>query len=1607
MDENKFSYLIINHPKEEYFDFYEKDYPNNEFKHYKYEKFKAKEKKDECGTEILEKTENQVKNFLSEYIMNIKSDFKASDILNKNKPRKSSSKSKNEMNNTLKDKINISNNYTKLKIVENANQHSYMSYKDENTIRKNKSNLIVENHYKTDRTSKLKEKINDFINKTKSFGNRIMKSYKSDDVEKNERENKKMININRIQNNNSLIKKHISYNQGNNFLNFKNDNILLNKNFNFKQNSSSLKSQHKKKEKILKMLKTQKSDIFNESNHNSILSDLSDGLLNKKTYELKNNYLDNKSIKYTISKISSNNIKSSNVTKSNISNLILQKKSHDTTELINNRKYPTKRSLNQKSISELKKSMNIQKDIHNSNYKRSETIDSYKKIKHFYNSKYHRLNTQFKSLKEQLKKSIILRPEDLKIKIKPKKSNENNLYISHSKKNNNMKNEIYNNRDSNGNENRNKINSFRKNLDLGLMRNSNNYIKSEEFGCKKIDINLESENAISNRPSKILNKNSKENIQIKNEPKNEKYRILIHKANLYDSLDDEELEDQEEINIFYIDPNSLFNIVFDSFLFILNFLSFIEIPLYLAMNLNFCREDYITFIFSFNFLIDIFNIIDLFLGFFRAFYNWDEQIVLKYKIIVENYLSSWFILDLISCIPFYSINKFYEKKCNSKEFSSKYYNEILNNLNYLFISNRVIKIFKIFWNNQAWKAFSNKINDNWLIIIYIFLFLASINYTACIYIFIGRNSYPNWILNSKLDSQSFINIYICAIYIITMAVTTVGYGDITSYSLNERIFQLFILIIGIIGYSWVVSVISNYIKKINEKSIDFQKKLLIIDDIKRNNPNLPDDLYDRILKHLKFKNFYEKKMKNIIFECLPVGLKNDLISEMYKSIITKFIFFKNFQNTDFIVKVILAFKPIMAYKNDILVNEGDIVEDIMFVKKGVLALELAINMDDPKENIDKYLTSSRLTIPTKPSIESTGKNKLFNIKNSSNSIMNEGKNTRFTNLLNAINERDSNKYNYLYSFNEEKVKAKEKEKKEVNIKKNIIYVKIVWIRENEHFGDVLMFLEQRSPLRVRVKSKKCELFFLKKVDAIKISSIHQNLWKRINKKSVFNFEQIKKNIKKIVEVYCSVKKYKFENKEKYNKNISKSKEKEKEKNKKINNLFISFSKNEKEKIYLRKSKSSTNDKIKYEKFYKNLVKGDIINNMNNKMKYLSMKDIKNLSHINNDSYKNKLLLNSSLTPFSSSYFSSSSCSCKIKQNDIPKVKSNNVVISNNGYKNINIIKSKIDSFEEANKSNKENKKKKLMDEEENNIQIVIKNAKIISSNNCEINEMKNNIISNNYSYSSNNNEIINNNGNESTSLYVDINDELNPGEAFEIIKEDNLLYKKIDLGLISTKQDNSEQDKNLENRNSNLQLLLKSFENANNTPKDKNLNIVKENIINENNYKNSFSSISQNCPNNFISNKNFVFNFGKIDKNFSRKLFESSFNFEMKEKHKVWNNNILNINKNTSFQITSSYENFNLISEFKLIKNNLLQNKIKECILNEINNSFNNNKPNYNNTYIKQFNSSNSILLKKKRKSLTNINNNKNHMSKSSKFLSISPKNNAIQKKHIFSYFFN
>ena len=205
------------------------------------------------------------------------------------------------------------------------------------------------------------------------------------------------------------------------------------------------------------------------------------------------------------------------------------------------------------------------------------------------------------------------------------------------------------------------------------------------------------------------------------------------------------------------------------------------------------------------------------------------------------------------------------------------------------------------------------------------------------------------------------------------------------------------------------------------------------------------------------------------------------------NLLLKISFFKNFDNNDFIVKVIFCFQPILAIKNDILIKDGDFIEDIIFVKKGKLTLELSIKIKEEEENINSNKSNSK--------------------KNQLNSDINN-----FTQALMTIynNHLKNQSPKCINNSCEEGTFQEEEQIKYQNYK-------ILDIRKNEHFGEVLMLSNERSPLIAIVKSRKAELFYLNKKDAIDISNDYPQIWSRIEQKSIFNMKQIKKKIDKNIE----------------------------------------------------------------------------------------------------------------------------------------------------------------------------------------------------------------------------------------------------------------------------------------------------------------------------------------------------------------------------------------------------------------------------------------------------------------------------------------------------------
>ena len=206
------------------------------------------------------------------------------------------------------------------------------------------------------------------------------------------------------------------------------------------------------------------------------------------------------------------------------------------------------------------------------------------------------------------------------------------------------------------------------------------------------------------------------------------------------------------------------------------------------------------------------------------------------------------------------------------------------------------------------------------------------------------------------------------------------------------------------------------------------------------------------------------------------------------------------------------------------------------MKQGRLGLEVKIDTIHPEKSVQKLLNEEYFlgvennelyqqnafnlpkmtTIKQKITVTSINKN-----KNKNNNLLNLFKKTTLN-----INKENQEQIKSVIINDEGKGEIKRHQK----FNSNYICLKILDIRKNEHFGALLMFLNKRSPLRIRVKTKKAELFFLKKIDAIEISSSYPNIWQRDNRASFHNLKQIKRIMNKIIIHFCETYGINFMNK---------------------------------------------------------------------------------------------------------------------------------------------------------------------------------------------------------------------------------------------------------------------------------------------------------------------------------------------------------------------------------------------------------------------------------------------------------------------------------------------
>ena len=641
--------------------------------------------------------------------------------------------------------------------------------------------------------------------------------------------------------------------------------------------------------------------------------------------------------------------------------------------------------------------------------------------------------------------------------------------------------------------------------------------------------------------SLILSENSKQKIfkklrnKIKTSLKNKNQSYERQTMIEGNSFEKEEEESDNSIG-YSLDPDGYFILIYDVIIILVNFLDSIFIPLRIAKNedirgsnsfLNICML----------YLIDFIYLIDLILGFFRGYYNYKMKYIRKNKNIIKNYLKGDFFLDLIEAVPINLIIRLSIFKQTYIICESYNYQIIFLKLLILIKTFKIIKITSENKNEALDKLYAYLGKSYYFELFFRFIkhMIVCIIFShliICLHIFFAMQRYPNWIIHINIINEKFSTKYITSFYFLLTTMTTVGYGDIICISSIERIFHIILLAIGTIIYTFLVSKIGNHLRIQSHEKIKLIKDLHILESIRISNPKMPYKLYYKIKVHLiNISKQRKKHGLNFLINGIPETLKNNLLYHIYSKVIHEFSVFKNVKNSSFVLQMLSSFIPLISKKGEILVLEGEFIDNIIFVKDGRLVIEIVIDLNDPYKSIKKYLEYNFAGI-SKENMEN--EIKINNDINQIQKMMNNKKinyNDLKAELDNFLLKKDRNMSNSASNHASEDFGRIDLNKNEKYYKRSENYeiIKIFDIRKNEHFGEVHMFLKRPSPYTLKAKSRIAELLLLRKNDAVSISNNYPNIWRDIHNKSYHNLISIKKLTFKILKRYYNTNFYNKKN----------------------------------------------------------------------------------------------------------------------------------------------------------------------------------------------------------------------------------------------------------------------------------------------------------------------------------------------------------------------------------------------------------------------------------------------------------------------------------------------
>ena len=400
----------------------------------------------------------------------------------------------------------------------------------------------------------------------------------------------------------------------------------------------------------------------------------------------------------------------------------------------------------------------------------------------------------------------------------------------------------------------------------------------------------------------------------------------------------------------WIHPNNHYREIWNVLITIFLLYNGLVIPVRIAFDLE---ESFDAFIFDR--IIDACFVIDVIINFETGIPNDDkygETVIMERERVHSLYLRSWFPLDFISSVPLEVILLYgFGISVSGGETRSP---KLLRSLVRLVLKSarmaRMVKSFRVIKMFSSFEEHSLVGLDTADLIRFIVLIIFMLHWCACIFYYLDNNSCSDGDDRSiftqlNMEMLPFMDKYVASLYWAMATVLTIGYGDVSALCTATRIFSLFVMFVGTVGYAYGISMVMGMMQKRREQNREFKELMSSVDGYAKFR-NLPNGLRNEVKEYFTFVNARNEFIhEKIILDQLTPELRKHVLHHVNHELIQSVSLFRELQayeqsleyaGKNLLLDIIGSMKTRVLKPDEIIVEEGEMHSSLFLITKGLV-----------------------------------------------------------------------------------------------------------------------------------------------------------------------------------------------------------------------------------------------------------------------------------------------------------------------------------------------------------------------------------------------------------------------------------------------------------------------------------------------------------------------------------------------------------------------------------------------------------------------------------------------------------------------------------------------